>query len=134
MPELLGFISTARELARFGLLIQANGQWNGRTIVEDKDYLREALSPSQAMNPTYGFLWRLNGRPVRRADGIAGEMLNPEAPPDMVCAIGAGGRYVFVAPGLGIVATRTGDQADLKGESPFAREFWKRLAKAVAAR
>ena len=30
---LLGFVSSARDLARFGLLIQAQGKWNGTEIV-----------------------------------------------------------------------------------------------------
>ena len=134
MPGLLGLISTARDLARFGLLIQANGQWNGKEIIEDKRYIREALTSSQTMNPSYGLLWWLNGKPVRRANGATAEVLNPEAPTDMVCAIGAGGRYIFVVPSLGLVVTRTGGQADAKGEASFAHEFWKRLAAAVPAR
>ena len=130
MPGLLGLISTARDLARFGLLIQANGQWNGKAVIEDKRYIREALTSSQSMNPSYGLLWWLNGKPVRRANGTTAEVLNPEAPTDMVCAIGAGGRYIFVVPSLGLVVTRTGGQADRQGEAPFAQEFWRRLAKA----
>ena len=86
------------------------------------------------MNPSYGLLWWLNGKPVRRANGATAEVLNPEAPKDMVCAIGAGGRYIFVVPSLGLVVTRTGDQADVNGEAPFAHEFWKRLAGAVPVR
>ena len=58
----VGFASTARDLARLGLLILADGQWKDETIIEDHAYLDAALRPSQDLNPAYGYLWWLNGR------------------------------------------------------------------------
>ncbi|MBM3335813.1 serine hydrolase, partial [Candidatus Sumerlaeota bacterium] len=75
-----GFATTARDLARFGLLILAGGKWNGETVIADREYLRAALSPSQKLNPSYGYLWWVNARQTRF----------PGAPADMVAALGAG--------------------------------------------
>ncbi|MCP5119266.1 MAG: serine hydrolase, partial [bacterium] len=57
----LGFATTARDLARFGLLVVGEGQWNGTVVLGDREYLRQAISPSQRLNPSYGYLWWLNG-------------------------------------------------------------------------
>src|SRR5579871_3428954 len=84
LPGLLGFITCARDLARFGLMIQAQGEWDGRTIVADKAYLRQMLTPSQPLNPSYGYLWWLNGHEGLRANGARAGKLAPSAPDDMV--------------------------------------------------
>lgn len=44
------FFSSARSMARFGLLNLANGQWEGQTILGDADYLSELKSSSQDLN------------------------------------------------------------------------------------
>lgn len=118
MPGLIGFNSTAYDMARVGLLIQNNGEWNGQPIIPDKVYLKAMLSPSQSLNPNYGYLWWLGSR-------------WPEAPQGTVAALGALGRKIYVVPSLGLVATRTGNNADLKGEPSFDREFFKLLMKAA---
>jgi CubicO group peptidase (beta-lactamase class C family) len=46
----VGFATTARDLARFGLLILAEGKWGEKVIVEDRAYLRAMLQPSQQLN------------------------------------------------------------------------------------
>jgi CubicO group peptidase (beta-lactamase class C family) len=120
----VGFVTTARDLARFGLLIQANGDWDGQTIIADKDYLRESLQPSQTMNPEYGYLWWLN-RP--HAPTRNRTQMIPAAPDDLVGAHGALIRRLHVVPSLGLVVTRLGDNA---GQA-FNNEFWKRLMAAA---
>ena len=131
MPSLLGFISSARELARLGLLIEAGGVWDGKTIVADKAYLRQMLEPSQQMNQSYGYLWWLNGHDGLRANGAKAGKLAPSAPDDMVAALGALGRKVYVVRSLGLVVTRTGDNSDQKGEPGFDNAFWTVLMKAA---
>ena len=42
----VGFSTTARDLARFGLMIQAGGRWGDQVIVGDTEYLRDMLRPS----------------------------------------------------------------------------------------
>jgi CubicO group peptidase (beta-lactamase class C family) len=131
MPGLLGFVSCARDLARFGLLIEADGVWDGRTIVADKDYLRQMTTASQQLNPAYGYLWWLNAHERVNPSGAKGGKLAPSAPDDMVAALGALGRKVYVVRSLGLIVTRTGDNSDQKGEPPFDEAFWSALMRAA---
>ena len=43
----IGFATTARDLARFGLLVLAQGSWNGRDLLQNAGYLGRMLKPSQ---------------------------------------------------------------------------------------
>jgi CubicO group peptidase (beta-lactamase class C family) len=124
----LGFGTTARDLARFGLLVLAEGQWKGETVIADKEYLRTALKPSQKLNPSYGYLWWLNGQSeVARGAGqkVKGPLIS-SAPADLVAALGAVDRKLFVVPSLELVVTRLGAST---GQG-FDVEFWKALGEA----
>ncbi len=128
----LGFATTARDLARFGLMVLARGRWNDETVLGDQDYLQAALSPSQKMNPAYGYLWWLNGHKatlpgLRRDRGP----LNPAAPDDLVAALGALGRKCYVVPSLDLVVVRLGDSPEVIGQPKFDVEFWSQLMKAA---
>ena len=131
LPGMLGLASTARDLARFGLMIQAGGKWRGETIADNPDYLRAMLDSSQQLNPAYGYLWWLNGKKVVRAGGNTAPALIPSAPQDVVAALGALGRKVYVSRSLGLVATRIGANAQERGEPDFDDEFWKLLMAAA---
>ncbi|MEZ5365965.1 MAG: serine hydrolase [Bryobacterales bacterium] len=131
MPGMLGLASSARDLARFGLLILNRGQWAGETVVDNPDYLRAMLDSSQKLNPAYGYLWWLNGRPVVRAAGTRQPTLIPSAPSDLVAALGALGRKVYVVPSLRLVVTRIGANAQQRGEPDFDNEIWKRISAAA---
>ena len=123
----VGFATTARDLARFGLLMLANGNWDGKSLIQDKAYIKEALSPSQKQNPSYGYLWWLNrNRPVTDANKGGGRMVFA-APPDMYAAKGALARRVYVLPTQQVVITRLGDQAG----KDFDGQFFKRLKMAI---
>lgn len=125
----LGFATTARDLARFGLLILADGQYNGETVIADRDFLRAALRPSQKLNPSYGYLWWLNGQSeVARGAGerVKGPLI-PTAPPDLVAALGAVDRKLYVVPSLELVVTRLGSASG----SSFQNEFWRLLTAAA---
>jgi CubicO group peptidase (beta-lactamase class C family) len=128
----LGFATSARDLARFGLLILADGQWNGESIIEDRDFLHTALKPSQKLNPSYGYLWWLNGQPeVARGAGdrVQGPLI-PTAPSDLVAALGAVDRKLYVVPSLGLVVTRLGNSAG----PAFQNDFWRLLMTAAPAK
>lgn len=128
----LGFATTARDLARFGLLILANGRWNRSAVLADQAYLKDALTPSQEMNPGYGYLWWLNGQKLAQRPGRAVRgPLNAEAPQDLVAALGALGRKCYVVPSLELVVTRLGDQPDSLRTKQFDTEFWRLLMKAA---
>jgi CubicO group peptidase (beta-lactamase class C family) len=85
---------TARDLARFGLLVQRRGAWDGEQVVP-AGWLDEALSPSQELNPGYGYLWWLAGRPG--AD-------------DLVAALGARDQKLYVCPSRDFVVVRQGGE------------------------
>ena len=53
----VGFMTSARDLARFGLLVLAGGTWNGQSLLKNPLYLHEALQPSQDLKKSYGLLW-----------------------------------------------------------------------------
>ena len=56
------FFSTARSMARFGLLILNQGNWNGNQLLTDAAYFNEMVNTSQNLNNSYGYLWWLNGK------------------------------------------------------------------------
>ena len=114
-----GFATSARDLARFGLMMLANGKWAGKTIL-DENYLRDSTQTSQRMNPHYGYLWWLNrdaNKPRSRR--------NASSPPDTFSANGALNRRCWVSPEIQLVITRIGDQPPAK--RGFDEEFWRLL-------
>ena len=129
-----GFATSAHDLARFGLLILAQGTWNDTGVLQDKHYLKTALSSSQDMNLAYGYLWWLNGqRSALRGGRKVPGSLNPQAPADTVAGLGALGRKLWVVPSLHMVVTRLGDHPDRPNEPRFDREFWRLLMRAAPA-
>ena len=124
----IGFATSGRDLARFGLLVLSKGRWNDQVVMTDEDYLKQALTSSQELNPAYGFLWWLN-EPYRRNPGSRAQLLVKSAPRDLVAAQGALGRKCYVVPSLQLVVTRLGDDpdADWKDGPKFAQEFWRLL-------
>ena len=129
----IGFTTSARDLARFGLLILANGKWGDVDLLGNPTYLDRALSASTAINESYGYLWWLNGGKTlgggRNNTKTRPGPLIPAAPDDLVAAQGALNRKCYVAPSLGLVVTRLGDNPPAGGS--FNQELWTRLMKAV---
>jgi CubicO group peptidase (beta-lactamase class C family) len=122
----VGFTTTARDLARFGVLILNNGEWSGQTIIKDKQFLHDALHPSQELNPSYGYLWWLNGQPkVMRGRQLVRGPLVPTAPDDLVAALGAFQRKLYVVPSQQLVVTRLGDNCP-----PLDAKLWELLSAA----
>ena len=131
-----GLSTTARELARFGLMIQAGGHWDGEVIIADQEFLDDMQSPSQSLNPAYGLLWWLNGQessrdPSAEARRREGSLI-PSAPDDLVAMQGAGDRKLYLVPSLGLVISRLGYTGSADGIS-FNEAFWEALMKAAPA-
>lgn len=132
----VGFSTTARDLARFGLMLQAGGKWSEQIIVGDTQYLSAMLSPSQSHNPAYGYLWWLNGQEfslranagATRTDGP----LIPGAPVDLVAMQGAEDRKLYLVPSLDLIVTRLGYSGAADGEG-FNEAFWRALMAAAPA-
>jgi len=126
----VGFTTTARDLARFGVLILSNGDWNGQAIIKDKQFLHDALHPSQELNPSYGYLWWLNGQAkVMRGRQLVAGPLVPTAPNDLVAALGALQRKLYVVPSQQLVVTRLGDNCP-----PLDAKLWELLSAARVAK
>lgn len=128
---------SARDMVRFGHLILNRGQWNGQTILGDESYFAAALNSAAANNPSYGYLWWLNGKSSYRLPGpyllptVPGPLF-PSAPADLVAALGKGDKKIYVIPSLDLVIARHGEEADVANGSllavtAFDEQFWQRL-------
>lgn len=105
------FFSNARTMARFGLMVSAGGVWDGDTIIHDRNYFNSMKSPSQALNPAYGYLWWLNGQdsfiPPGTSQVFKGTLYT-KAPQDSYFALGANGQIIGVFPTQGYILVRQG--------------------------
>ena len=127
------FISRPRSMARFGLLMQSEGMWNNQSVLSDTTYFREMITPSQAMNEAYGYLWWLNGTSsfmVPYLQTPIPGMMMPDASTDVYAAMGLNGQLLNIVPSKGLVVVRMGDAPTNQGQSvPWAynNEIWKYL-------
>jgi CubicO group peptidase (beta-lactamase class C family) len=115
----IGFATSARDLARFGLLVLAEGKWNGHAVLKNSKYLFEALQPSQNLNPSYGLLWWLVSR-----------SWFSEAPDKAVAALGRLSGILFIVPNQQLVIIRLGDQTKPKTRK-FLLNLWKLISAAM---
>lgn len=129
-------ISSARDMARFGLLVLNKGRWAGEAILKDESYvLAASRHRSQEFNQSYGYLFWLNGQDSYIMPESSGEVrsgpLLPDAPQDMIMAMGAGEKRIYVVPSMNLVVVRHGLAADAEylAGSPFDRELWIRIMK-----
>ena len=126
------FFSSARSMARFGLLNLANGQWNGQSILGDTAYLNDLKSPSQELNSSYGYLYWLNGQDDFRLPGLQalfnGQLI-PNAPADTFAGLGTNDQKLFIVPSQNLVIVRMGEDAGTSqlGPSSFDTELWDLL-------
>nr|WP_315172289.1 serine hydrolase [uncultured Flavobacterium sp.] len=106
--------SSTRSMARFGLLALKNGKWNNEQIINEA-FFKESISTSQTINPSYGYLWWLNGKSKYMVPGgqtVYQGALVPNAPADMYAAMGAEDQRIYVIPSKNMVVIRMGDASD----------------------
>lgn len=129
----------ARDMARFGLLMLANGIWNGDTLLRNQQYLYDMVHPSQTMNRSYGYLWWLNGQQSFMLPGlqvvIPGKLV-PNAPNDMYMALGKNDQKIHVVPSKRWVVVRQGESGTVGpggGTVPIVldNQIWDYLNKLV---
>lgn len=98
--------STARDLARFGLLYVHDGMQDGRRILPEgwRDYVSR---PSGPQPPTGAFGYGATFWLMNRSEGV---------PADTIAAFGNRGQYVVIVPGRKIVIVR-------RGEDPAGKTF-----------
>ena len=126
------FFSTARSMARFGLLLLAKGRWNNTIIMRDSVYLNSMLNSSQSINPAYGYLTWLNGKSSYKLPGLQFQFqgyLNPDAPEDVFAALGKDGQIINVSPSKNIVFVRIGDAPDVSNFVPniYNNTIWNKI-------
>jgi CubicO group peptidase (beta-lactamase class C family) len=115
------FYSKPRSMARYGLLILAEGSWNGEAILDNPEYYEQMVNTSQSLNPSYGYLWWLNGKGSYIPPGFTVTVqsdITPNAPDEMFAAMGKNGQVINIVPSQGLVVVRMGENPDL-GLVPF---------------
>lgn len=125
-----GLVTSPRDIARFGQLVLDRGRGqDGKRVVSEAQL--DAMFTRSPTNPAYGRLWWLNGGAyVIRAQGQRADgPLLAAAPADMVAALGALDRKLYVVPSKKLIVVRTGDAAP---DRDFDRQFWQRLGPAFA--
>ncbi|WP_375253331.1 serine hydrolase domain-containing protein [Dokdonia donghaensis] len=125
------YFSTARSMARFGLLTLNEGNWDGNQLI-NPEYFTEMTTPSQDINEAYGYLWWLNGQDSYRLPGttttFTGKLI-PTAPDDLIAGLGKDDQKVYVLPSEGLVVIRLGDATEelLLGPSGFDTDLWEKI-------
>jgi len=123
------YISRARSMARFGLLMLNRGVWGADTILQDTSWYSTMTTPSQGINASYGYLWWLNGQSsymLPETQFVFPGMMLPSAPPDLVSGVGKNDQLVSVSPARGLVVVRMGNPAydGFSVPTTFANELW----------
>ena len=130
------YISTARSMAKFGILIQNKGIWETDTLLNDESYFNSMINTSQSLNKSYGYLWWLAGKEsymLPRTQVVIQGTWAPAAPPDMIAALGKNGQILNIVPSLGIVLVRMGEAPDSSVEvAPyFNNQIWQKFSEVI---
>ncbi|MCU0343389.1 MAG: serine hydrolase [Ignavibacterium sp.] len=126
------YYSNARSMARFGILIQNKGVWETDTLLHDADYFNAMVNTSQNLNESYGYLWWLAGKEtymLPRTQFVFPGTWAPDAPSDMIAALGKNGQTLNVVPSMGLVIVRMGEAPDSSTEVSvtLCNEIWQKL-------
>lgn len=125
--------SVPRSMARFGLLLLAKGVWNGDTVIRDQSYITDMVSTSQNLNPSYGYLFWLNGKDRMMLPGFEASLpgpLIPQAPSDLYMGLGMNDQKLYVIPSQNMVIIRMGNPPT--GSEPmqivYDRQMWELIS------
>jgi len=125
--------STTKSMARFGLLALNKGKWNNEQII-NASFFGESITSSQNINPSYGYLWWLNGKANHMIPGeqtVYPGPLVPNAPADMYAAMGASDQRIYVIPSKKMVIVRMGGASNPANPnfavSGFDNELWSKI-------
>lgn len=125
-----GLVTSPRDAAKFGQIVLDGGKAaDGKRIVSEAGL--KAMFTRSATNPAYGRLWWLNGGAYTMRPGTVGRTegpLIPAAPADLVAALGALDRKLYVVPSKKLIVVRMGSAT----EKGFDQQLWLRLSKAIA--
>lgn len=126
-----GLVTTPRDIAKMGQLVLDRGLApDGRRVISAAQL--DLLLKRTPTNPAYGRLWWLNGGSHMFAAGANAPRFDgpliPAAPADLVAALGAHDRKLYVVPSRGLIVVRTGQATPARD---FNQQLWLRLAKAL---
>lgn len=129
---------TARDMARFGLMILNRGEWPSNSLVGSDGYFDDMLRSSQPMQKAYGYLWWLNGQSdyidqkIDSEDTVVGPIY-PAMPPGAWLARGHFDQRIEVIPELDLIIIRQGGDTGLPelGPDAFDNQFWTLLKRAI---
>lgn len=124
--------STARSMARFGLLNLNNGVWDDVVILANQDFLSEMTNTTQDLNKSYGYLWWLNGKESAMLPSIETVFpieLIPNAPDDTYAGLGKNDQKLYVIPSENLVIVRMGEDPgyNVQGPSGFDNLLWEKI-------
>jgi CubicO group peptidase (beta-lactamase class C family) len=126
------FFSSARSMARFGILNLNKGMWDGIQILSDQNYFNSMTNTSQELNQAYGYLYWLNGKSSYRLPSTEERFIGsliPNAPSDLYAGLGLNDQKLYMVPSLDIVVVRMGGASNEEhlGPSSFDNEIWGRI-------
>ncbi|OED39982.1 serine hydrolase [Chromatiales bacterium (ex Bugula neritina AB1)] len=104
----VGLIISARDLARFGLLVCRNGRWKDEQIIP-RWWCELATRSSQPFNPEYGYSWWVNTTQTRW----------PALPADAFALQGHNTNCCYVIPSLDLVVVKIGSGPTRWNEGDF---------------
>ncbi len=129
-----GLVTTPRDVARMGQLVLDGGVTANGARVISKSQL-DALFVRTKTNPAYGHLWWLNGSTETVNVGAnsprrEGQFIR-SAPADLIAAMGAQDRKLYIVPSRKLVIVRTGQSTP---DRQFDEHLWEKLTAVMPAR
>lgn len=125
------FRITARDMARFGLLMLRKGNWNGRQIIPE-EWIRESTAYHSDATlyscDGYGYMWW-----VARDNNKYPHLPGVQLPEGTFSARGAGGHYILVIPQYDMVIVHRVN-TDLNGNSVSKEEMGRLVDLILQAR
>jgi CubicO group peptidase (beta-lactamase class C family) len=125
------FVITAHDMARFGLLMLRNGQWNGKEVIpaqwvkESTTYFSDATI---YRSDGYGYMWW-----VAKDHNKLPHLPNCRLPEGTYSARGAGGHFLVVIPDRDMVVVHRVDTF-VDGNNVTAGDFGRLLQKILDAK
>lgn len=129
-----GLVTTPDDVVRMGQLVLDGGvAANGKPVISQEQL--DALFVRTKTNPAYGHLWWLNGSTETvnvgpNAPRREGQFIKT-APADLVAAMGAQDRKLYIVPSRKLVIVRTGQTTP---DRQFDEHLWEKLAAVMPAR
>ncbi|MCC5921458.1 MAG: beta-lactamase family protein [Cyclobacteriaceae bacterium] len=122
--------SSARDMAKFGMMMQAGARWNDMYFNINDSYFQQMISSSQDLNPNYGYLWWLN-----EADQFKLPQVNftfnghpvTNGPRDLKMALGLNGQILMYSEEMDFVFVRMGEM----NNDPISIELVNRFMDAI---